>query len=407
MRDILLTRAEYAASRAKIDKINTRARRRGWTGRINLTGTLETRTNTGSPPPFPDHPYGAELVMVRATIDGEAPCYNGWRFLAALDALPTADGEVAWVVRCAPGISDELVDRSQFRQGWCDHCRTLRPARRHTYLVVHEVTGETKQVGSTCLKDFTGWAGNPIFLSADSTFDEQLGGLGRRPDEFTPVYVVAVAAAAVEASGWVSGTGSGPGRYPTANLVADFLLGGGKPAQTARDLIEPHLELGHQLAPKIVDTLAAAWVDRTGYEGNISAVLRSESAGVKEFGLLASTVIAYRRYLGDLEQATSTAEPPVAWRWLGSVGDKVEIEGTVKVAMTVDGYAYNTTQRLVVIEAAPTLAKLYTAASWAYEVAAGDHVILAAKVKAHDSWRDQQQTVLTRAKRLATPSPTT
>ena len=403
MREILLPRAEYAASRVKIDKINSRAARRGWTGRIRLTGTREILTNTGSPPPFPDQPYGAEVVMVRATLDGEAPCYNGWRFLAALDALPTTEGDVAWVVRCAPGISDELVDRGQLRQGWCDHCRTARPNRRHTYLVVHDDTGETKQVGSTCLKDFTGWVGTPIFISADSTFDDQLGGLGRQPDEFTPLYVVAVAAAAVEAAGWVSRAASGPGRYPTADLVADFLIGAGKPAAAARELIGPHLELGHQLAPTIVDTLAAAWADQTGYEGNAAAALRAAAAGIKEFGLLASTVTAYQRHLGTLQ--APAAEPAAERRWLGSVGDKVEITGTIKTALTVDGYAYNTTQRLIVVDAGLTLAKLYTAASWAYNVNVGDTVTLSARVKAHDTWQDLQQTVLTRAKRLDDPCP--
>lgn len=406
MREFLLTRAEYAASRAKVDKINARAARRGWTGRISLTGTRETLRNTGSPPPFPDRPYGAEVVMVRAAIDGEAPCYGGWRFLAALDGRPTADGDdVVWIVRCAPGVSDELVDRSRLRQGWCDHCRTARPNRRHTYLVVYTETGELKQVGSTCIKDFTGWSGAPVFI-ADTTFDDELGGLGRRPDEFTPVCVVAVAAVAVEAAGWVPRAAYGSGRYPTADLIADYLIGTGRPAEAAQELLEPHLEAGHQLAPVIVDTLGAAWADRTGYEGNIAAALRAATAGVKEFGLLASTVTAYHRHLGDLKQAAQQ-EQAVERRWLGAVGDKVQITGVVRTALTVDGYAYNTTQRLVVVDAGPTLAKLYSSARWAYAVDAGDTVTIAATVKAHNTWQDQQQTVLTRAKRLDDPdSPT-
>lgn len=115
--------AEYLATVEKIAKINARARKRGFTGRLEVTGERTVHVNTGDPLPFPDLPMFAEVVRYETTITGEAPCYEGWEFLAALDSLTTADGASEWIVRCAPGVTDDSVDRRALRPG------CLRPLR--------------------------------------------------------------------------------------------------------------------------------------------------------------------------------------------------------------------------------------------------------------------------------------
>ena len=154
----LLSLAEFTATKAKAAALNARAIKRGWTGRTEVAGERRVITNLGNPLPFPLYPAGAQIVRFETTVTGEAPCYGGWRFLAALDATPAADGAVNWIVRCAPGVDDDALNRGQLRQGACDHCETVRPGRRHLYAVQHTDTGELRQVGSTCIKDFLGWS---------------------------------------------------------------------------------------------------------------------------------------------------------------------------------------------------------------------------------------------------------
>lgn len=397
MGTIELSVAEFAAWQQKTESLNARARKRGWSGRLSLTGRQVRVINTGVPARFPRYPYGAEVVRVEVELQGEPPRYGGWTLLARLDALAAEDGSTGWVVRCAPGVEESLVDRGQLRAGWCDHCRTRRPGRRRLFAVHHPETGQTLQVGSTCLKDFTGHNVQPPFYSVDEVV-EQLGALGGGQDAFTPAYVLAVAIAAVEVVGWVPRSASGAGRPATADLVLDFLVGGGEPGRRARQLLEPALPAALEQVPVVTETvLAGLEPDADGYAANLHAVLRAESVSTREVALLASAPSAYRRLLG---QDREVVAEPVETAWLGSLGERVEIVGTVRTALTVDGYAYGTTQRLIVVHAGPTVAKAYTSAAWAYDVMAGDEVRLTATVKAHETYREQRQTVLSRPKRV-------
>lgn len=79
----------------------------------------------------------------------EAPKLNGWSFVARLDHA----NEVGNLVRPVPGFVVPEMYRD--RGSVCDHCRIKR-YRRDTYLVQHDETGEIKQIGSSCLKDFLG-----------------------------------------------------------------------------------------------------------------------------------------------------------------------------------------------------------------------------------------------------------
>lgn len=87
------------------------------------------------------------------TVTGEAPRYQGWRFVAALQHVTQDDGAEATVLRV---LDSDTPIPAHYREASqvCDHCKAHR--RRHaTYLVAHD-TGAFKQVGSTCIRDFLG-----------------------------------------------------------------------------------------------------------------------------------------------------------------------------------------------------------------------------------------------------------
>src|SRR5882757_8161077 len=96
-----LTDGEYAATVEKITKLNARAAKRGWTGRIRVTGErVEVRKHNSL--------TGMDVVTYRneVTISGEPPCYEGWTFLAKVDFDP----EAGVIISTAPGV--DSVDRS-------------------------------------------------------------------------------------------------------------------------------------------------------------------------------------------------------------------------------------------------------------------------------------------------------
>lgn len=402
---ITLTPAEYQATVAKIAAINSRARKRGFTGRLEVEAERVVRRNAGDPLPFPGLPIGAEVVQYEATISGTAPRYEGWEFMAALDSLTTADGEAEWVVRCAPGVTDESVDRGALRAGACDHCTTCRPNRRKLYLVRNVDTGEHRQVGATCVKDFLGWQAMPVFISPRDLDDElALGGCSRTP-AFTPRFVVVVALATVAAFGWVprSRAQYDPKAVATASMMTPYLIGpaAGRAGDEDREVIariQPHIMDAEARADEVIATVLGEFAEAaSGYEANLRAALRAEYIELGQLGLLASIVPAYDRIVGRQaeRQAQRDAFEP---EYLGDVGDKVEISGVITTAMTIDGYAYGTTQRLVVIRTETALVKFCSSAAWTYDVDAGDQVTITATIKRLDVWRERKQTVVVRPK---------
>ena len=81
-------------------------------------------------------------------IKGISPQIEGWEFVAKLEKYP--DGNLI------TNISEEDLPK-QYRDSdfYCDHCKSRRD-RKIVYVVKNIKTGEYKQVGSTCLKDFIG-----------------------------------------------------------------------------------------------------------------------------------------------------------------------------------------------------------------------------------------------------------
>jgi hypothetical protein len=88
---------------------------------------------------------GHTFVVLR----GHAPVLAGWRLVAIVDhhngaATLRPAGEVA-----------ERLEPGAFTAAICEYCG-LRRRRAKTYVVVHAESGEVRQVGSGCLRDFLG-----------------------------------------------------------------------------------------------------------------------------------------------------------------------------------------------------------------------------------------------------------
>ena len=382
--------AALAATRAKIDKINARAAKRGFTGRITIDSL---------PPRVIDEVDAGGSSVRRMVVDveiaGQAPCYGGWQFLAAVDAMPAADGaEVGFVVRCAPGVDDAGVDRSALVAGRCEHCN-VRVNRKYTYLVREVATGQLRQVGSTCIKDFTGWQGKPVFITVEDIEVGLFGGGGAGIPATTVEDAIATAYVAVQMFGWVPTWREGATRYD----VARALFGDDQIARDLRAAMAARMGEGDAVAGEIIATLSAELTKADGYEANLLAVLAAEYVTERELGLLCSAVPVYERIVGRrvAREAEHQAEAEkVPSRWFASVGDKVTVTGAVKTALTIDGYAYNSRQRLIVIDTPGATFKTITSAGWAWDVHGGEVITVGATVKRHDVYREAEQTVLVR-----------
>jgi acyl dehydratase len=384
-----LTPEAFAATEAKLEKINARAHARGFTGRLDLTGTEREITETDT------CGLTRTRIVIDTTITGEAPNYGGWRFLAAVDTVPTDTDTTDFVLRAAPGVNTDSIDRDTLVAGHCDHCNAVRANRRYTFLVEHVDTGQTMQVGSTCLRDFTGWATTPVFIDLDDTIDK-LDGTPTSGGQaaYTPETIVAIAWAATQARGWKAGGG-------TTSDVAAYLYGTSKTDAALRQEMAEHLgEKATTTARTIIRELLDELDSGGSYAQNLLTCLSATHVAPKHLGITVSAIAAHHRMTGKQPESRRREDTARTTRYAGEVGEKLTLTGTITLARAFETqYGYQSSvSNLLIVEADTTVAKMFTSAAWSDDVQVGDTVTLTATVKDHEDYRGVKTTVLTRPK---------
>lgn len=114
--------------------------------------------------------YNARFVLVEA--EGTV-VINDWEFIAEVDH--TEKGNII------TGVGVEVPERYYISKPVCEHCNSNR-YRKNTYIVRNKTTGEFKQVGKSCLKDFTHGMSAEAVTQYMSLFDTLIE--GEAPVEF-------------------------------------------------------------------------------------------------------------------------------------------------------------------------------------------------------------------------------
>jgi ribonuclease P protein component len=385
-----LTDEELARTLAKVAKINARAERRGFTGRIEVTHSEVTVSDW-------NEPLGLEVkrILHETEITGSAPSYDGWTFLASVDFDPEAGA----IISTAPGV--ESVDRSALRDGACDHCQRDIATRRHIYLVRHE-DGRQLQVGSSCIKDFLGWYAAPVFISQDSVEAElsDCWGFGGEM-RYTTETVLAVAWATIQTFGFVPA--SSYGGTPTKYTVADVL--------DPRN--DKQRELARKVNAKVADAVKMSrtireWVLSDGFSGgseyvtNLKALAAADSVTLRHLGLIVSAPQTWAKAQErDLirRQERETANNTFA----AAIKARIEIKAEVKAIRYFPGDWGTTTLYTLRGDDGRTYKWFSSSAALGHEVT-GELVAIKGTVKKHDEYEGHKATVLTRCALLPTPA---
>lgn len=393
MRTFHLSPAEYAETVAKIAKVNERAAKKGFTGRFDVEGVEKVRIERVSGFEV-KHPY------YEVTITGEAPCYEGWTLLAALDFDPNA----GLITRNAPGTEGINVDRAAIRENACDHCGTER-YRRHSFVVVNVETGEQKQVGSTCLADFLGLDGSPVFMSVEDIEGDMDGwgfGFGGGPSQVDTLDLLAIAWAAIKTYGYVR-SGSFDG-VSTKQTVSDFLWGRGKAAEQIREEIGANVEGSMEAAAKTrAFILSDDFAGDSDYVINLKAIIGAEYVSPNNIGFAVSAPQALARHeertlIRQREQA-EVAES----NFVGTVKERLTLDVTLKTVRYIEGY-YGTTTLYVLVDEQGNQFKWFASNDVLGDIAnVGKAFNITGTVKGHEEFRGVKETVLTRVKDNGAP----
>jgi len=272
-------------TRAKVEKINRRAAKKGLAGTLTLTAAevIEVEVDEITK-------IRTERLMYDVEIVGNAPAFNGWEFVAKLDWDPNA----GLIVRSIPGAV--AVDRESLREGWCDHCKTTRQ-RRVTYVVRRAETGQQIQVGSSCLKDFTGQYTTIAFPEFKADDDEEGGFFGGRGErEYTPETVLAVAWACIKLEGFK------PASYGGNTTKGDVMTAlNPSRSKMDREWAEKIRPLADEAGEKAKELLAFILSDDfagdSDYVLNMKAIAAGKMVSARNIGLLVSAPQAWARHL--------------------------------------------------------------------------------------------------------------
>lgn len=396
--------AAYAATREKVEKINERARKRGFTGRIDLIAEPFEQAEEN------EAGFNVTRSMFRVALSGQPPRYEGWSFLATLNW----DQHAGLVVRAAPGAPP--VDRATLVEGRCDHCHTVRQ-RRKVYLVRNE-QGEQIQVGSTCIKDFLGWSAGISFIDEESVredIDGFLTGLTGGERDYRTEDVLAIAWAAIQVEGFRPSNSEGWSTKGQVQFVLDPPPGERTREEevflaTIREHVEPSRELGRKVREFI---LSDEFAGSSDYVKNLKAIVAAEYVSWSNLGFVASAPQAYARW--QERTLIRQAEKRAPSQWVGQPGDRLTLDLEIKAIRYIEG-DYGVTTLYTFVDGAGNQFKWFSSrgisvpSGWKRSrerlpdidygrpAEAGDKVKLAATVKGHDEWKGHKQTVLTRGR---------
>lgn len=377
---------EAELSLEKAQRIADRTRKQGLEGgyKVWLETEIEVRKDA----------LGREHKIIWKTVcwEGEpVRLPGGWKFIAVVEWLGDSP-----ITRMMPDYEGEMIDREWIAESYCDHCNTKR--RRKHVIVVEDPEGNRKRVGSTCCKDYLGWAFRPTFLPDPSDSDDEIGG-GAAPWATGTHYLLTLAAMMARGFGWVSAAQAREqgGVTSTADRVRLYLFGKGKPLDGLLT------EMRHRgVKPSEQDDIdvekALAWVaeqqPNSEYIANLQAALAQETTRTKEIGIVVSAVpVALKALDRKAEQAAAAkAEGLVEEQF---APDKTRVTVTVKcVAVSAWDGDYGTTYNHTFIGEGHRF-------QWKTGTQCldkGEEYTLTGTVKESREWQGKVYTVLTRCK---------
>lgn len=383
---------QLAETTAKIEKINARAAKKGLAGSLTMTAdeVIEVEVDEVTK-------IRTERVMYDVKIQGNAPAYNGWEFVAKLDW----DANAGLIVRSIPGAV--AVDRESLTEGWCDHCRTTRQ-RLVTYVVRNQESGQQIQVGSSCLKDFTGQYTTIAFPELKGDDDEGeggfFGGCGER--EYSPLTVLAVAWACVKLEGFKPA-----GSYGSTTKGDVMTALSPSKSKHDREWAAKIAPLADEAAEKAAKLLAWILSDdfsgTTDYVLNLKAVAAGKMVSARNVGILAS---APQTWAKSLERSLVREREASVYKnseYVGTAPDKEKgVKGsreiltvTIKAIRYLDNDWNGSTTLYTMITDEGNVVKWFASNDILGEEI-GARFVIKGTVKAHKEWEGMKSTSLTR-----------
>lgn len=315
----------------------------------------------------------------KVTVEGSY-IINGWRFVATLEHKENGKN----IIRCIDSSLEGKIPEIYRTCGpHCDHCKQARH-RKDTYLVYNESTKEFKQVGKSCLMEYTCGLDAEIcaqmcsvipMLHEASVFDEGF----RNPSNSC------ASSREVKQIAYVYVAEHGYTPKETTRVISMLVFG--MENQNAKR------------APQEEVDKVNAWVEtldttNNDYLYNAKVAWESSYSEYRDIALIASLINTYFKEMARLEELKKQNNT-----YMGNVGDKVTFQvASRRVLYSKGKYAYYGDEVLVYeIKDTQGHTILWSTSSM---VQFGD--IIQAKIKSLGEYKGVKQTIITRGTILYT-----
>ncbi len=339
---------------------------------------------------------------------------NGWRFAATLEHH--AEGNVV-----RKFIDDvEIPEKYYTCEPGCDHCHAKRH-RNDTYVIYNEDTQEFKQVGSSCLCDFTHGFDAEAAAAYIALFDELIKGEapwpGSNVERYYEVKQVLIHAADIvnnlgyRGSDWEAYPGTSALKtkvHVNASIIYDeapsILM------TAVKDEIEAYRE---KFNPDYTSAELAAyadaaieWVknseDNDNYMHNLKVLVGDKYITYKNFGYVVSIIPSYNKYIKKQTEAAERAKQHEAEasrsEYVGKEGDRLTITNIESIECISSWETmYGLTLRYKIIDTEGHV-YMWDSSSGIRQDDGIEVVTLKGTVKKHDEWQGVKQTWLTRCR---------
>ena len=278
-----------------------------------------------------------EYVIKYIDIDVEGKAIvNDWEFAATIQHTESGN-----IITGVPGI--EIPERYYTVAPRCEHCNSNRH-RNDTYLVRNTITGEFKQVGRTCLKDFTNGLDAELVALYESYIHEveEASEISFGSFNYTRYYdivkFVEITAELVNRVGFVSASNGDFDRPSTKVVVGDIYdYSTGRLSGKLEESIERYInKIGFKFnnnttieeAHKALEWIRNLEDVDFGYMSNLKTVCSSDYIESRNFGIAASLITAYKRamdFIKKNEEKENELNSKKSSEFFGNIKDKIEL----------------------------------------------------------------------------------
>jgi len=340
--------------------------------------------------------YTARFVLVEA--EGTA-LVNDWEFVASVEH--TEKGNII------SGLGKyEVPERYYSGKSICEHCKSNR-YRKATFIVRNKVTGEFKQVGKSCLNDFTNGLSAEVVTRYTSLFETLIQGETPEPGCYGEVYLLkeeylVYVAETIRHFGYVRTQDDG---RTTASRAMDYMDAAHGRAWSRKLLSDLQEEMEKvNFNPQSPETIqlvkdALDWVAVQGEDNNYFHNLKTACSlnyiTRKNFGLLASLFPAYNKELEKQDKQKAVQAVESSSEYVGEVKDRIIVKAKSVKCVTSWETDFGITRIYKIIGED---SNVYTWKTGTFINEDAPEISITGTVKAHTEYRGIKQTELTRCR---------